>query len=199
MTKIAVVSLLPNYYQDGIWVRLNQNDKLKSTVIYLSDRGLERTWDPDARIWRDWDFFIDLNQYSHMFLKNYGLDTLPTFLTRINPGLIKEINKHNYDVILVHGYSTFSAWLAVLMAKLTSRRLIFRGEAVLANNEMGWRSRFKKLILKQLFKLSDAVLYSCTGNRNFFEFYGVPDKKLISIPCAVNNDFFQREREKWSQ
>ena len=40
-------------------------------------------------------------------------------------------------------------------------------------------------------------MYSCTGNKKYWEFYKVINEKLFPIPCAVNNDFFQLERKKY--
>jgi glycosyltransferase involved in cell wall biosynthesis len=54
----------------------------------------------------------------------------------------------------------------------------------------------KKFILTRFFRSCDAVLYSCSGNKDFIKFYKVNGEKLFFIPCAVNNKFFQAEREK---
>ena len=79
------------------------------------------------------------------------------------------------------------------MARLLKIKIIFRGEAVLSLNqyEKTWKEKFKKFILPRFLNNCHKVLYSCTGNKKNWEHYGVLQEKLLPIPCAVDNEFFQ--------
>jgi len=55
----------------------------------------------------------------------------------------------------------------------------------------------KKLIFQYfIFKQIDKFLYIGSQNKAFYQYYGVPDKKLVFAPYAVNNDFFSKEYQK---
>ncbi len=197
--KLAIITLHPNNYHDGIWVNLGKHDNMDVTVVYLSDMGIRQIYDPVFGTKRDWQAFLHLNEYRYIFLKNYGFDLSSGVLSRVNPGIVRELLTGGYDAILIHGYDTLSSWFTNLAAKLRSSALVFRGEAVLRSNAQGrWRNWLKRLILPRLFRLYDAMLYSCTGNRAFFEHYGVPSEKLFPVPCAVDNEYFQGESRKWT-
>lgn len=129
-------------------------------------------------------------------MKNYARDARKGFFSRVNPSICSRIIKDDYDVILIHGYETFTSWLTLIVAKLLFRKVIFRGEAVLEGNpyKPGVTQKIKRIVLPLFFKLCDAVMYSCQGNKRYFEFFGVKEDKLFLLPCAVNNDYFLQQR-----
>jgi glycosyltransferase involved in cell wall biosynthesis len=56
----------------------------------------------------------------------------------------------------------------------------------------------KKFFLKNIvFKLVSKFLYIGEESKDFFEYYGVPAKKLIYTPYAVNNSFFKTKYEEY--
>lgn len=191
--KLAIVANNPIYYQDGIWIQLDESRVVNIMVNYLSDFGVNQS-NPQ------WIALIQLDKYPHLFLKNYGNDSsFAGFFSRINPSLLSILFKRKYDAILIHGYDNMSCWLALLAAKLAGVKVVWRGESTLKGNENSslWKKFLKKIILSRFFNVCDAVMYSCTGNKDYLKFYGVPESKLFPIPCAVNNDFFRNERKKY--
>ena len=122
------------------------------------------------------------------------------FFSRINPSIVRILLKEKPDVIILHGYVTFSDWIVFILAKLLRIRIIFKGEAVLKGNEQSknWKQRLKRFLLPKFLNKCDCVLYSCTGNKEYWKFFGVEDKKMFPLPCAVDNDFFQNERKKYN-
>ena len=152
MTKLAIVSLHPNNYHDGIWVGLSERKNLDATLLYLSDEGLDKFYDPTFRAERNWNIQIDLSQYDNKFIRNFGRNFWMVPLSRINLGILTEILSGDYDAALIHGYATISAWLAMFAARLKGLRLIFRGEGTLRSNDYrGWRRRLKGLVLRTWF------------------------------------------------
>lgn len=195
--KLAVVSLHPNYYQDKIWRGLAASNEVDLIVYYLSDYGINcELSHPDFQTKTKWDTFIQLDMYKHVFLKNYGKHASDGPLARINPSVFRVLYENGFDAVLVHGYSSISAWFSVIAAKLYGINVIWRGESVLHGNEAdgSWGSRIKQFVLVKLFSLCDAILFSCSGNKDFLKYYGVPDCKLYPIPCAVDNEYFSGKR-----
>ena len=133
---------------------------------------------------------LRLETFPHKFLKNYAKDPRKGFFSRVNPGIIADFMENTRTVVVIHGYETFTAWIALVAAKLLFRSVIFRGEAVLEGEPYrpGIPQKLKKIILPIFFRLCDAVMYSCQGNKNYFKHFGVQEKKLFLLPCAVNND-----------
>jgi glycosyltransferase involved in cell wall biosynthesis len=202
--KLVVYALHPIIYQSPIFKELSYriNEKslqIQSMIYYGDDLSLREVYfkEINTRFKPDVDFLMD--GYNYKFLKNYAKDSRSGFLSRVNPGIYKELKNEKYDAILIHGYDRLTAWMAMISAKLTNTKIIWRGEAVLrgVENDYSFKQNVKRFIVKKFFNSCDAILYSCTGNKEYLKFYGVEDEKLFSIPCAVNNDFFQIEREKY--
>jgi len=198
--KLAIIALHPSYYQDKIWCKISQNKLLDVEIVFLSDVGINKNIQhEDFGVSFCWDDLLRLNEYKHIFLHNYGRPNHNGLTARVNPQLFKVVRKRRYEAVLLHGYSSLSMLFAFFAAKLAGIKIIWRGESTLKGNEKSFslKSRLKKIILQRFFKSCDAVMYSCTGNKDYLKFYGVPDSKLFPIPCAVDNDFFRNERKKY--
>ena len=112
--------------------------------------------------------------------------------------MVFHILRQPYDVMLVQGYDTISSWLVFFVSKLKGIKVIWRGEAVERPNALkgSLRTALKKALLPWYFRLCDAVLYSCTNNKEYLKQFAVPEAKLFAAPCAVDNAFFRKERQK---
>lgn len=199
--RLGIYALHPITYQTPIYRTLFKIIESKSyscefDVLFGDDLSLREVYYEhlDKKVKFDNDLFLD--EFPHKFMKNYSRDARKGFFSRINPSIFYRIIKDRYDVILIHGYETFTAWISLLAAKLLLRKVIFRGEAVLEGNpyKPGVTQKLKRVILPLFFYLFDAVMYSCEGNKRYFKFFGVPEEKLFLLPCAVNNDYYINQR-----
>ncbi len=70
--------------------------------------------------------------------------------------------------------------------------LILKGENPLNQEYLKakWKLFVKSIILRNFFKGVSAFLYVGKENKKFYEYYGVPQKKLFFGPYAVDNNFF---------
>ncbi len=168
---------------------------LDVTVLYLDTLGATEIRDPEFGTPHKWDIPL-FGGYRHRFLRNVARDPLGGFLSRINPGLLVDLARNGYDVVLIHGYSTLSYWLALGGAKLTGAKVIWRGEVVSKSESDGDRS-FRRRAARWFFKRCDAVLYSCQGNRAFLRANGVDERRMFPFPCAVDNAFMQESRARF--
>src|SRR5205814_8417112 len=136
--------------------------------------------------------------HKHKFLKNYSRNKFGGFFSRINPGLISQLLSARYDVILIVGYTVFSVWLAFVVAKLRGMKVIWRGEVVNRPPRPQTLSHtwLKRTRAGLLVRRCDAVLYSCSGNREFLEAIQIDRDKLFPFLCAVDNEFMQESRRK---
>jgi glycosyltransferase involved in cell wall biosynthesis len=197
--KLAIVDRHPVGYKVGIWKTLEAKNNINFDVIFLDNIGLKEYYDNEFKLYRKSEDNDDIKGYKHKLLKNHSIwNTYSGFLSRINLELIPEILKNNYHIFLIHGYDNFSMWLTLLLSKLIGKKIIWRGEAVFQGNENNntLKNKIKKIILNFFFNRCDVVMYSCTGNKDYLKFYGVDEKKLFPIPCAVDNTFFLKEKER---
>jgi len=171
------------------------------TVYYCSDVGVGKN-DYDAQFGRtvNWgDSFLSKHKYK--FLKNFQ-----SFSFRknqdawFNPSIISELIKNNYDALIVYGWNSFTDWLAFFACFFTRTKILIWGENPM-NQESG-KSKLKilakKIILGGLFKIASIFLYIGEENKKFYEFYGVPEHKLIFCPYAVDNERFMRSNREYT-
>ncbi len=201
--KLAIYALHPIMYQTPIFKRLNEhilNNKMSVDleVLFGDDLLIRESYNKKYNATFSHGKWV-LDGYKYSFLKNLSINSNRGFFSRINPSIFNKLRLNRYDAILIHGYESLTAWLAIVAAKLTGTKIIWRGEAVLRGTESNYSLKqiLKRLLLTRFFKTCDAIMFSCTGNKEYLKFYGVEENKLFSIPCAVNNEFFQKERDKY--
>ena len=201
--KLVIYAIHPIMYQTPIFKELQSNfinrGGVRTQVLFGDNLSLKEMHFKEINSKYKPDVPFLLEGYSYKFLKNYAKDARGGFFSRINFGIFKELKKEKYDAILIHGYESLTAWLTMAAAKLTGTKIIWRGEAVLRGIEGGnsIKQVLKRFVLRKFFNSCDAIMFSCTGNKEYLKFYAVGDNKLFSIPCAVNNEFFQKERDKY--
>ena len=187
----------PVQYHYGIYKELAKFNNLDFRVIYEDDIGLKPIYVEEFKQEIKWDIDL-LSGYPYEFMKNYGNPKKEGFFARVNFSIFKKLLIDKPDVILFKTYTNFSDWLIMFLTRFTKIKIIFRGEATLKGNEgKTLKSKIKEKVLKWWLKNCDIVMYSCTGNKEYWKYYGVRENKMLPIPCAVDNDFFQSERKKY--
>ncbi len=196
--RLAIIAPHPVQYHFPLFKEVEKLSNIDSKILYCADMGVEEIYEEEFKTTIKWDIPM-LDGYKYKFLKNYSLKPYSGFFSRINPAILSEISKNKYDVILIQGYYNLSCWLAFFAAKLAGIKVIWRGESTLKGDEnsAALKKRLKKIVLTKLFNACDAVMYSCTGNKDYLKFYGAHDSKFFPIPCAVDNDFYRSERKKY--
>ena len=201
--KLMIYALHPIMYQTPIFSELNNFKKLKLPwldfkVYFGSNLSMKETYFSSFRSKIKNDYNNLLEGYDYEFLDNYTFDEREGFFSRINFGIIPKILFGKYDVILLHGHKTVTALIILLFAIFFRKKIIFRGESILKNNEIfpSLKKIIKTIYLKFFFHFCHKILYSCYGNKYFFIHYGASVSKLTYIPCAVNNKFFQDKIKK---
>jgi len=193
--RLAVFAPHPVQYHAGLYRELAKLDDLAVTVFYEDSIGLEAVYVGDFATTIKWDVDL-LGGYDNVFIRNYARNPQGRYFARINPGVCRVIRESAFDVVLLQGYERLTDWLVFWATRLAGIPLLFRGEATLRRSTVKptLRRRLKLRFLSRFLQSCDTVFYSCTGNREYFAHFGVPDEKLVRIPCAVDNEFFRRER-----
>ncbi|HDH31533.1 MAG TPA: glycosyltransferase family 1 protein [Candidatus Wolfebacteria bacterium] len=177
--KLAILTSHPIQYQVPLFKKIAEHPKINLTVYFYRDIGIKGAqFDSEFGKKIRWDIPL-LEGYNYIFLKN-SFD------------VIGKLKKQDYDAILVHGWNYFSSWLAFIAAFIAKTPVFLHGENPL-NQEVlksGFKRKIKKVILGRLFKRISAFLYIGEENKKFYEYYGVPEKKLFFAPYAVDNSRF---------
>ncbi len=200
MYKMFITALWPVYYHVPIYKELSKINELDVEILYFDNIGLRPMKEKEfGNVERKWDEFDLLNDYKYRFIKNFVKHNNDKgFFNLVNPEIIRILYKERPDIVFIQGYATLSDWLTFFTANFLKISIIFRGEATLRGNEgKTLKSKIKEKVLKWWLKNCDIVMYSCTGNKEYWKYYGVKEDKMLPIPCAVDNDFFQSERKKY--
>jgi glycosyltransferase involved in cell wall biosynthesis len=199
MINLAIIDTRPNIYKVGIWKELYKSKSINSHVFFCCEDGVnDEFYDKTFNTYRRSDTWL-LNDFSFSFPKDYSFFN-NIFLRYINPTVFLGVLKGDFDIVLVQGYNHFMYVFSMIVARARGAKVIFRGEAVLRGNEHEFtiKNFIKKYYIKFIFKLSDAVMYSCSANKKYFQFYNVETYKLHPIPCAVDNKLYSSEYAKYS-
>ncbi len=192
--KLLNVAVHPVHYHVGIFRELAKSDVFESTVCYLDTVGLEETYEKFFGIKIAFDIPL-LGGYDSLFLRNFGIDRSDVkFLSRINPGIIRAIRP--YDIVFTTGNSTLTHWMLLFAAKALGKKIIWRGEHTIYQHntpiqDLSWKLRSP--LVKYFLGSCDALMYSCAGNKEFIESFGV-STPLFPIHCAVDNEFYRKKR-----
>lgn len=196
--RLAIYAIHPIMYQTPIFAALQARiqerrlpiemrvffgDNLSLREVYFSE--ISSVFRPDTPSL--------LTGYDYRFLPNLAQDARAGFFSRINPAIVGEIRSWQPDFVLIHGYESLTAWLALVAAKLHGAKVVWRGEALPRPHQHWLKKAIKRVAIGTFLRCCDAWLYSCSGNKSYIqEMVGrrVAKKPLLAIPCAVDNAYF---------
>ncbi len=188
--RLAVVLSHPTQYYSPWFRWLRGNTALELRVFYLWDFGVARRHDPQFGTRIAWDVDL-LSGYESEFVPNTsGRPGAEHFLGFNNPALTGRIAAWGPNALLVFGYKWASHLRAVLWARRRGVPLLFRGDSHLLGR--GRPAPHVRLALRTLFSQFASFLYVGAANREYFEAFGVPARKLFFVPHAVDDGLFDR-------
>jgi glycosyltransferase involved in cell wall biosynthesis len=197
--KILYILSHPIQYQSPLLKKMAEQKEIDLKVFYLTKHtigGYDKEFNSNIK----WDTPL-LEGYKYEFIKNYAPKpaVAGNFWGLINLGIIKKIRAEKADIVIIHGWAYFTNWLIFLFSFMFKAKIWMRAESPL-NQELKKKKVvlfIKKLIFQYfVFKKISSFLYIGSQNKKFYKYYGVPEKKLIFAPYAVDNAFFAAEYEK---
>lgn len=191
MTNVLMIEAHPIHYRAKLYARL-ASQEFRFKVLFCSRLYATPNYDPGFQT--EIESGVELFEgYEHEFLTNWGRETFPTFFSKINPGVIRHIG--SADVVIIHGFGVLSNWIALFAAKLRGKRVVINDDRTLEAYETmpAWQASVRRGIICRLLRLSDAVLYACAANREYWIAHGVAEDCLFPMLCSVDNDYFRGE------
>ncbi len=198
--RLIVVAPHVVQYHAPFYRELARRPELDVLVLYLDDAGARPTWDATMGATIEWDVPL-LEGYAYEFVRSLSPrpdSSLPghgDLTSRIGRGLTSRLLKKRFDAVLIQGHGQLPYWLALLCARIRRKSVLYRGESNLREPRRGFREGAKRALLKTLFRFSQVVFFSCSGNRRFLLHYGCRPEQMVLLPCAVDNDYFRRGLE----
>jgi glycosyltransferase involved in cell wall biosynthesis len=192
LKRIAIISSHPIQYNAPFFRALSSLPEIDLKVFYTwGFEGAKSKFDPDFNQQIEWDIPL-LEGYSYQFCENTSKQPGSHHFHGIkNPGLIKQLNELNPNIIWVWGWA-FHSHLNVLRHFKGKTKIWFRGDSTLLDEKRGL---FIKKILRQIFlnwvySHVDRVFYVGSNNRDYFVKFGLKSNQLIYAPHAIDNSRF---------
>lgn len=189
--RIAVLNTHPIQYFAPLYRYITDNAApIDLTALYCSDYSLRGAVDTGFSRVVTWD--VDLREgYKHRFLGPRAKQRTPRgFWSLWVPEIWSELRRERYDVLWLHGYGYLVCWLALLAAKASGTKVMFRGETHLSLTRSNWRRRTRDGVLSRVFRSIDAFLAIGSRNRDYYLATGVAPEDIHLVPYSVDNDRF---------
>ena len=189
--RVAVLNTHPIQYFAPLYRYITTNaPEIELTALYCSDYSLRGEMDPGFSKIVTWDVDL-LEGYNHRFLGPRVKQRSPSgFWSLWVPEVWSELRRDRYDVLWLHGYGYLVCWLALLAAKSSGIKVMFRGETHLSLARSDWRRRIRDAVLRWVFRHIDAFLAIGSRNREYYLAMGVAPSQIHLVPYSVDNDRF---------
>jgi glycosyltransferase involved in cell wall biosynthesis len=192
-TKLRLAILLgqPVQYFAPLFRELARRDEIELTVIYCSPGGATPYFDPEFGLTVSWDTPV-LDGYRYKFIRSLWPNRTQGMLAYVAPGILAQVRKERFDVLLAFGWSNLTCWLAFAKAFLGEVPWMLYGDTnVLYETEKyGVKRWLRNWLLGSLFRRTSAFLVSTSMNREFYELHGVDRTRCFRAPLVVDPDVF---------
>jgi glycosyltransferase involved in cell wall biosynthesis len=192
--KLAIIVTHPIQYYAPVFQLLSKDETVEIKVFYTwGEDSLKAKYDPGFGKVIDWDIPL-LEGYPYEFLKNTSAAPgSHHFKGIINPEAIKRIIAFKPDAILIYGWA-YQSHLKIMRHFKGKIPVWFRGDSnLLDNNNANWKTFARYIFLRWVYRYTDKVFYVGKANKDYFLKYGVPDKKLVFAPHAIDNNRFSND------
>ena len=189
--RLGIVVTHPIQYQVPLYRQLAAQSAVEPIVFFLSEHGLAEAFDPGFGRRVKYDVPM-LGGYEHLLVRNRSpKPTMNGPWGVLNPSLPALIRHSHVDVILVHGYSKISHWLAYGAASCFRIPYILRGESRPdGKNRYSPKIIAKRALLRPLIKHAAACLAIGDENRKFYRSYGAQPQQIFFAPYSVDTKRF---------
>jgi len=184
--KVALITNIPSPYRIPLFEKIAEHPSVDLCVYFTAISEKNREWVVELS---------DKFKYKILpcfTLKYRGKDL---FSYHINPSIIQELIKNNYDVVIAGGYSSFATQISSLLCKLRNTPFIlWSGDTI---NEPGLLRKISLPLAKFIVKHSNAfVAYGNRAKEYLITLAATPEKIFIAYN-TVDTDFFIQQSLKY--
>lgn len=191
--RIAVLITHPVHYSCALFRRVAREPGIALTVLFGTDSSLRPHYDPGFARAVEWDVPMT-DGFDHRIVPAWGADATPSFWWPFCHGLRRILKDGRFDWLWIHGYNRPSHWLAMAWARSLGIHVMIRDEAHDVSRRRGLLKRaVKPLYFAALNAAAERFLAIGSRNAAYYRQLGIPDRKIVPVPYAVDNAFFQAE------
>lgn len=194
---LVILTTHPIQYQIPIWQSLARNNRISFEVWFLSDHGVNPSYDQEFGKTFQWDLNM-LNGYPHRFLETYPkkADISRFRGVRRIKNFKHLLQSQKVTALFINGWQVQAYWQAVFQAAKLNIAVLLRGES----NDLGSRPFLKqvirKILLNQLFKRIDHFLYIGSANYRQYKGFNISENQLTFAPYGIDNQRFLKAAKK---
>ena len=190
---LAILTTHPIQYQVPLWQALARDSSVPFEVWYLTNHGVEPSYDVEFGKSFSWDL-DSLDGYASRFLRvNDDVDVTRFNRVRLQEPLAKLFRERAVRALWIQGWQVRAYWQAVWEAHACGVPVWLRGESNNLAPTSVWKRPIKRSVLGKLFHRISEFLYIGQANRRLYESFGVPAARLHPAPYCVDNDRFARQ------
>lgn len=183
---MSIVAPTCFYYQVALFRTLDAHPNIDLTVYFCSAESLHgedvrQTFETDG----DWGMGEELLKgFKYKFLRNFS--PRPSYLRwpfgLMNFGIWNQIKNERPDAVVLMSWTNLTWWIAILACLFFKVPYFYMTDANVISEipkRRLWLWIKKMTLGKVVFKWASGFLCAGTANRQIYELYGVPEKKLI--------------------
>jgi glycosyltransferase involved in cell wall biosynthesis len=176
--RLAILQKHPAPYRDLIFKKVNERSYIDITVLTMSEIDFGHPYRTKSAI-----------PYPNQFLGKFFHSK---YLGYFNPGIFKQLSLSSYDIYLTHTGS-ITGLIVILYTWLNRKALIWSNDSVLfPQPDNGIATELRHLVLKQLFKKTDAFWVPGNATQEYLEHKGVSKKQIFQgAYCLGIDDILQ--------
>ena len=186
--RVAILLPVPTPYREPLLERFAASGLYDTLVLYCRERQLGQEWS------------LPRPAYPALWLKEYSPRCWNgrLLLGHINPSVWRVLGAFRPDAVIVYGYSTATALLAIFWAVSHEVPLLMRGDSNLRGEEGKPRLllAIKRFFLRWLTSGASGFLAVGTSNSQYWQQHGAKPEKVFAAGYAVDNDYFGRETDR---
>ena len=188
--RIAFLTTHPIQYFAPLYAYLQGTGSFSVTALYLSDFSVRGGTDPGFRRSFKWDLDL-LHGYEARFIRGAEKRNAPShFFSCIAPDLWREIQRGNFDALVVHGHTPAAMLMGALGATANRIPVFMRCETYLGLQRSRLKSLLRRPLLRAIYSGMAGVLAIGTRNADFYRAMGVPSHRIFYVPYTVDNARF---------
>lgn len=191
--RLGVVFTHPTQHHAPLWRSLNAQPGVEVTVFYLCNEN-QSGGDRELGSSEPWDVDL-LSGYTHSFLKTLtGKTATATTKGLLNPALVNQLTRKNFDAVFLPSFYTLSYRLAVLLCKARGIPVIMQNDAtVITDSGKGSARRLALAALYPwMYGLVDHWISSGDHNEIYLRYYGVPREIIVRGCYPVDRDRYEQ-------
>ena len=185
--RVAFLTPLPTPYRQPLLERLVATADAEVFVYYFSATESDRSWQvsvpagPRFRVLRG---------------KSIAFMGKKSFINHWNPGLFRELDEGDFDLVVVPGYALLSSQMAIAWAWLRRKPYVISSESHLSEPRSWLKRAVKEPLVRLAVSRAAACLATGTLSKEYLCHYGARPERVFFFPNTPDVDWFIRRSDE---